>query len=142
MAKRVADHKAGYSVGGCRLKPMSLDGYPPSLPGKYLMTGLHFVVVITAALIAIGSRRWRRARLRRASRARAGASPESAILIRSYGEMEDHLMGRWCHCGGFLERRGEGTQELGSRRYRVASLCCQECEELHWVFFDTTDVPH
>lgn len=106
------------------------------------MTGLLFVAAITAALIAIGSRRWRRARLRRASRTRAGASPDSAILIRSYTEMEDHLMGRWCHCGGFLERRGEGTLELGSRRYRVANLSCQECDEIHRVFFDTTDVPH
>ena len=106
------------------------------------MTGLLFVAAISAALIAIGSRRWRRARLIRASRARLGASPESAIPIRSYTEMEDHLMGRWCHCGGFLERRGEGTHEVRNRRYRVANLCCQECEEIHRVFFDTTDMPH
>lgn len=106
------------------------------------MTGLLFVAAITAALIAIGSRRWRRWWLRRASRTRMGSSPESSILIRSFVEMDDHLLRRWCHCGGFLERSGEGTQELGGRRYRVASLRCQECEEIHRVFFDTTDMPH
>jgi len=106
------------------------------------MTALLFVAAITAALVVIGSRRWQRARLRWASQSRLGASQSAAISIRSYSELDEHLTGRWCHCGGFLERMGEGTQEVGTRRYRIASLRCQECEEIHRVFFDTTDMLH
>jgi len=56
--------------------------------------------------------------------------------------MDDQLARRWCSCGGYLERMGEGTREAGGRRYRVARLRCQECEAVDEVFFDTTDVLH
>jgi hypothetical protein len=106
------------------------------------MTSLLFALVIVAAVVSLGRRRWRRTRLRLAARTRAGSSPEQAIHIRSYGEMDTHLGQRWCFCGGFLERLGEGSRETGGRRYRVARLSCQECEALDEVFFDTTDVLH
>ena len=106
------------------------------------MTVVLFTLAIVAALVAMGRRRWRRARLRGAAATRPGSSLERAIYIRSYTEMETHLAGRWCHCGGFLERRGEGTREVGGRRYRVARLACQECEAVDEVFFDTTDLLH
>jgi len=91
---------------------------------------------------AVGSRRLRRARLRRAAAGRPGTSPERAIYIRSYGDLDEHLAGRWCVCGGYLERTGEGTREAGGRRFRVARLACQECEAVEEVFFDTTEVLH
>jgi hypothetical protein len=97
---------------------------------------------LVTAMIALAARRWRRARLRRAARTRLGSSTERAIAIRSYGEIDDHLARRWCACGGFLERRGEGTREASGRRYRVARLACQECEREELVFFDTTDLLH
>src|SRR4051812_24174185 len=100
------------------------------------------VAAIVAAVVSMGLRRRRRTRLRIAARTRAGASPELAIAIRSYGEMEEHLARRWCFCGGFLEHTGEGTRDGGGRRYRVARLVCQECEAIDEVFFDTTDVLH
>ncbi len=106
------------------------------------MTGLLFVAVITAAAVVLGSRRWHRSRLKQAARNRPGSSPASAIVIRSYGEMEDHLRGRWCHCGGYLERAGEGTRDIDDRRYRVARRRCQECDEEYETFFDATDVLH
>ena len=106
------------------------------------MTIVLFVLAIVAALVAMGLRRARRARLRRAVATREGSSAERAIHILSYGEMDDHLGGRWCGCGGYLERTGEGTREEGGRRFRIARLRCQECEEVNAVFFDTTDIPH
>ena len=107
-----------------------------------MTTSLLLAVTIVAAVLSLGLRRWRRARLRRAARTRAGSSPERAIPIRSFAEMDEHLAGRWCGCGGFLERLGEGTREVGGHRYRVARLSCQECETVDEVFFDTTDVLH
>ena len=107
-----------------------------------VVTGLLLGVAVLTAVVGVGLRRLRRARLRHAARGRPGASAENAIFIRSYTEMDSHLAGRWCHCGGFLERQGEGTREVGGRRYRVARLGCQECEAVEEVFFDTTDVLH
>jgi hypothetical protein len=106
------------------------------------LTSILFTLVILAAVAAVGTRRLRRARLRRAAATRPGSSLELAIYIRSYGDMDEHLAGRWCFCGGYLERTGEGTREAGARRYRVARLGCQECEAVDEVFFDTTDVLH
>jgi len=106
------------------------------------LTAILFTLAIIAAVAAVGTRRLRRARLRRAAASRPGSSPELAIYVRSYGDMDEHLAGRWCACGGYLERTGEGTRETGGRRYRVARLACQECEALDEVFFDTTDVLH
>jgi hypothetical protein len=106
------------------------------------MIDLVLAAAIVAAVVAFWLRRRRRVRLRLAARTRPGASTENAIYIRSYGEMDDHLARRWCACGGYLERRGEGTREAGGRRFRVARLACQECEATEEVFFDTTDVLH
>ena len=106
------------------------------------MIGLLLAVAIIAAVAAMGFRRLRRSRLRRAARARMGTSPERAFHVRSFAEIDEHLGRRWCFCGGYLERSGEGTRELGGRRFRVARLVCQECEAGEEVFFDTTDVLH
>ena len=106
------------------------------------MTTVLFVAAIAAALVAMGARRWRRVRLRRAARTRPGASAELAIHIRSYADMDTHLAQHWCACGGYLEHRGEGTREIGGRRFRIARFVCQECEAPDEVFFDTTDLLH
>jgi hypothetical protein len=107
------------------------------------MLTLLFVPVLMAAVIAMAVRRRRRTLLRQAAAARPGASPERAIPIRSYADMDDHLARHWCgYCGGYLERTGEGTRAGDGRRYRVARLRCQECERVEEVFFDTTNVLH
>jgi hypothetical protein len=103
---------------------------------------LLMTAAIVAAVIAVARRRLRRSALRRAAAERSGASVDRAIAVRSFAEIDDHLGGRWCHCGGYLERTGEGTREAGGRRFRIARLRCQECEDPAEVFFDTTDVLH
>jgi hypothetical protein len=106
------------------------------------VTQLLLVVVLAAAVVTLARRRWRRARLRRVASTRPGASPALAIPVTAFDEIDDHLRRRWCACGGYLERRGEGSREVGGQRYRVARLECQECERVEDVFFDTTDLLH
>jgi hypothetical protein len=106
------------------------------------MVQLLLVAALLAAVAAMGRRRFRRRRLRLAAGTRAGATLENAIVVRRFDEIDEHLSARWCHCGGYLERCGEGTRETGGRRYRTARLQCQECEADAVVFFDTTDVLH
>ncbi len=101
------------------------------------------VVAIVAAVWVAVARRRRVAGLRRAARTGPGSSPEQALRVTSYTEVDDHLARRWCGaCGGYLERLGEGSRTVGSRQLRIARLCCQECERVAEVFFDTTDVRH
>lgn len=107
-----------------------------------MVTSLVMTVAIVLAVVAVARRRWRRRALRQAARGRAGATPELAIVVRSFGEMDDQLGRRWCHCGGYLERTGEGTRETGGRRFRIARLRCQECDDAAEVFFDTTELAH
>ena len=103
---------------------------------------LLMTAAIVAAVIAVARRRLRRSALRRAGQEREGATVDRAIAVRSFTEIDDHLGRRWCHCGGYLERTGEGSRQLGERRFRIARLVCQECEAVDEVFFDTTDVVH
>jgi hypothetical protein len=105
------------------------------------VTGLLIAVALVAALVATGARRWRRRRLTHVVRTGPGSSPEAAIPVRSYGEMDAHLARR-CLCGGTLEPLGEGTRELSGRRLRVARLRCRECERVEALFFDTTGILH
>ncbi len=104
------------------------------------MTTLLFVVAIVAAIGAMGYKRYRKKSRVRTAAQRLGASPDNAIYIRSFDEMDEHMRQRWCSCGGFLETTGEGTREADGRRFRVARMECHECEETTEVFFDTTDL--
>jgi len=97
-------------------------------------------VVLLAAMVTLGWRRWQRSRLRRAAARRPGSSADTAIPIRSYTEMDQHIARRWCACGGYLERRGEGSSNAGGRQLRIARFNCQECGDDQAVYFDTTEV--
>jgi len=104
------------------------------------MITIFFVFAIVAAVVAVGLKRLRKARARRDVQQGPGSSPEQAIPIRSFEEMDALLRRRRCACGSFLSLAGEGTRETGHRRLRVARLTCDECEEAREVFFDTTSL--
>lgn len=106
------------------------------------MINLALVAALVLAVGAMARRRWRRARLWRLAERRPGASLALAIPIAAFDEMDEHLRQRRCPCGGYLERRGEGSRETGGRRYRVARLECLDCERVDEVFFDTAAVAH
>lgn len=106
------------------------------------MLGFLIGTAVLVAIAVVGARRVRSWRQSRADATRPGSSAEHAIYVRSFTEMDDHLSGMWCRCGGYLERRGEGSRDEGGRRFRVARLACQECERSREVFFDTTDLIH
>ena len=112
----------------------------PLRGSRPLVINLLFVAAIAAAIVAMGWKRRQKSVAQEETLGRAGASLENAIYIRSYDEMDDHLRGRFCHCGGFQELRGEGSREEGGHRYRTARLLCHECEEYSVVYFDTTDL--
>ena len=104
------------------------------------MTSLLLAVAVIVAVTAVARRRlWLAARRRRV-REGPGASPDRGIPVRSFADMDAALDRRACPCGGQYSRAGEGTREADGRRYRVARLVCDACEDGQEVFFDTTDL--
>jgi hypothetical protein len=106
------------------------------------VTGLLFAAVV---LIAAGT--WVARGLRaRAGRERVrhgpGTSLVSAIGVRSFDEIDRTVAARRCHCDARLRAVGEGTREVGERRYRFARLVCDECEENFVLYFDVSEVRH
>jgi hypothetical protein len=102
------------------------------------MTTILLVAAIAAAVIALGLRRSRAARARRAMRQGPGSSADDAIAIRSFEDMDAHLRRRRCTCGSFLTLAGEGTRVADGRRLRVARLACDDCDESIEIYFDTS----
>ena len=104
------------------------------------MIAFLFVLAIAAAGFGFGLRRWRKRQTRLVAAAQPGATPDDAIPIHSFTQMDLYLERRQCPCGAALRSTGEGSRELDGRRYRVALLTCPACEEEQLVFFDTTDL--
>lgn len=95
-------------------------------------------LVVTIAVIATWLRKARRSRERRALGELPGGSPERPVAIRSFAEMDQEIDRRHCPCGARFALAGEGSREIGDRRFRVAQLRCPACEEETFVFFETT----
>jgi len=101
---------------------------------------LLLLLALVAAIAAVAARRVGRSRRRTALLTRPGASLLSPLAIRSFDEMDAHL-GEWtCVCGARPRLAGEGSREIDGRRFRVARLRCEACEEDWFVYFDTTDL--
>jgi len=101
--------------------------------------------VLSLALVvalAASARRLLRARRRRLGQARLpGAGPSHPIPVGSYREIDEHLEGRRCPCGGKYASLGEASAEQDGTSIRVVRVECGRCEELGWVYFDTSEVP-
>jgi hypothetical protein len=102
------------------------------------MITILFVLVLVAAVVAMGLKRRAKATARRASMQGPGSSPEQAIVIRTFADMDDELRRRHCLCGMRFSLAGEGTRDAGGRVLRVARLYCDDCDESREVFFDTS----
>ena len=102
------------------------------------MISILFALVIVAAVVAMGLKRRAKARARRESMQGPGSSPDQAITIRTFADMDDELRRRHCLCGARFGLAGEGTRDAGGRVLRVARLYCDDCDESREVFFDTS----
>ncbi len=103
------------------------------------MIGVLLGLVVTAAVAAVGLRRWQRSR---AARCRPGATLQRALPVTRFDEIDALLEGRSCRCGAPLRNTGETSQVRGSRRFRIVRLLCHECERDEVVYFDVTRVFH
>ena len=106
------------------------------------MIGLLFGAVVLVAAAVWLSRGMRARSARARARRGPGTTLASAIVVRSFDEIDSAAGSRLCHCKAHLRTVGEGTHEVGGRRYRSARLACDTCEENFVLFFDVTEVRH
>lgn len=101
------------------------------------MASLLGVAALVAAVV-VGLRWLQR---RAVDRARAGGSPQRAIPIADYSEIDVAVRLQTCACGGHFLVRGEGP-EGAAGALRVAHLECRRCERERRVYFDVSAVRH
>jgi hypothetical protein len=98
------------------------------------------VVLVTAAVWVM--RGVRRRQVRASVRRGPGTSLEDALPVGSFDAIDDAVAARRCHCGAGVHAVGEGTREIGERRFRYARLECDACEDEQLLFFDVTTIFH
>lgn len=101
--------------------------------------GIAIGLAVVFAVLALGHRRWRRAR---EEARRAGASLRNAIPVRRFDQIDRVTKRRVCRCGEPLVTRGEDSREVETRRFRIIFMHCPECERDEKVYFDVTQVFH
>ena len=97
-------------------------------------------LALLVALAASAHRYLRARRLRRERDREPGANADNPIPVTSYREIDDHLVSRRCPCGGKYKSLGEATAEQDGTSIRIVRVECGRCEELGWIYFDTSDV--
>ncbi len=96
-------------------------------------------LAVLAAVAAVGWRRWQS---RREETTRPGASLRRAIRVRSFEQIDRIACRRRCRCGDPLHATGEGSSQLGDRRFRVLTLECSGCGKERRLYFDVTRIFH
>lgn len=95
-------------------------------------------VVALMAAIVVGIRLLQR---RAVDRARPGATPDTAIPVSDYSDIDVAVNMQTCRCGGRFALRGEGPASRPDR-LRVAHLECRRCEREQRVYFDMSTIRH
>jgi len=103
--------------------------------------------MITAALaiaviLAVGAALIRHLQSRAVDRARPGRSPETAIPIENYADIDVAVRMQSCRCGGRFVVRGEGPSEHHGHPLRVTHLECRSCEREQRLYFDLSTLRH
>ncbi|MEO1174528.1 MAG: hypothetical protein AAFX94_21110 [Myxococcota bacterium] len=97
------------------------------------MTGLLFAAAIVAALAGLG---WRSFRGRGARRGLPGLSPEHAISIQRFDEIEDWVRRTPCRDGSRPRIVSEGSMSIQGKSYRVVHVECDGCADEFSLYFD------
>lgn len=95
-----------------------------------------------AAVLAVVVTAVRYAQHRAVERARPGGSPQTAIPIENYADIDVAVRMQSCRCGGRFLVRGEGPAQHRGRPLRVTHLECRSCERERRLYFDLSTLRH
>jgi hypothetical protein len=100
------------------------------------MTAWLLFVAIVAAVVAVGMKKARERRIDRAAAQRRGATPETAMRVGNFRDMDEFVHRFRCDCGGSTVLLGEATTVRLGREFRRLRVECLRCEREHDVWFD------
>jgi hypothetical protein len=95
-----------------------------------------------ALLLAIAAVAWRSWRRRTAERALPGRSPNTAIRIEDYSDIDAAVQLETCGCGGRFVLRGEGPVRGYMAFLRMTRIECRGCARVRVLYFDLRTVRH
>ncbi len=101
------------------------------------------LAISLALILALGFSGWRLASRISHSRRRRRLPAESAataVVVRSFDEIDEWLTESRCACSGSLTSLGEASEELDGRRLRIVRSECSRCEEERSLYFDVTRI--
>jgi len=96
----------------------------------------------TVLIVVLGVTAWRAWKMRRDERTRPGGTPETALVVHDFGDIDAACRTQTCVCGGPFVLRGEGPSESAGRRLRAAILECARCERERRLYFDLSELRH
>lgn len=93
-------------------------------------------LVLLLVVIALAAKRLSSARAARAELSEPGRSPETAIVVPSFREVDARASRERCApCEVFLRQTGEGSREVEGKKLRVVRLGCSRCDLERELFF-------
>ena len=104
------------------------------------LSALIFVLAIIISVVVLSIRRLKMRRGRRAWASLSGHSPQTALSISRFDEMDRFVRQTRCPCGGLLKVVSEGSREVAGHKLRVSRCECNRCESELDFFFDMTEV--
>jgi hypothetical protein len=103
------------------------------------MIDLLLVPPLVLAIAAVAWRFWLR---RAAERALPGRSPETAICVEDYSDIDVTVGIERCPCGGRFVLRGEGPVRGGGPCLRMTRIECRRCARERVLYFDLRTTWH
>lgn len=97
------------------------------------MTSLLFAAAIVFALGVLG---WRRFRQRGVRAGLPGLTPERAIAIQRFDEIDEWVRRTPCRDGSRPNIVSEGSLSLDGKSYRVVHVECDSCADEFSLYFD------
>jgi hypothetical protein len=96
-------------------------------------------LALLLAIAAVALRSWRH---RAAERALPGRSPETAIRVEDYSDIDVTVRLESCSCGGLFVLRGEGPVRGYGASLRLTRIECRRCARERVLYFDLRTVRH
>jgi hypothetical protein len=119
---------------------MGLDTACPILNPEFQLdpssSAMIDLLIVPTLVLVIAGLAWRSWRRRAAECALPGRSPETAICVRDYSEIDVTVGLERCPCGGRFVVRGEGPVRARGSGLRMTRIECRRCARERVLYFD------
>lgn len=103
-----------------------------------MVSGFLFGLIVVGVMTAMLARRWSRYRRRRERERLPGLTPERAIPIQRFDEIQDWVQRTPCTDGSLPVIVAEGSLQHGARSMRVVHVECSSSRDTFALYFDVS----